>query len=235
MLRFRIYIPFGQDIDLLNKAISSVVPQIKILSSFEGKKVVVINNSGKPIDALIAYPEEVEIKELPFELVHAQEANWMISMAIDNGEPFCMTTHTDSELLPGAMSCILDKYEQIKSTRWSVVGTVLWHTVFALYNVEFFETEQVWHDPMLFPFYYMDNHMGRLMTLRGWPGYIADSQGPIILHKRSHMIAGNAVYARKNSLVFAEASQIYAAIWGGVPGAETSSDIYANGTLPEGK
>lgn len=232
MYNFRMYIPFGRDIDLLNAAITSIVPQMKEFSSFPGKKIVVINNSGSPIEDQVVFPDEVDVWSMPFELVHAQEANWMLKSAISANEPFCMTTHTDSELLPGAIETMLKKYEEVKDSKWSVIMSKGWATVFCIYNLNFFLTEDIWFDPFLFPFYFMDNHMGRLMTLRGWTGHDADSEGPLIKHKSSHYLKDDRVFCRKNECAFPAHGLIYSNIWGGLPGAEKSSDIYANGTLP---
>ena len=50
MYRFRMYIPFGRDTDLLNKCVNSIYPQMQEHSAYEGKKIVVMNNSGSPIE-----------------------------------------------------------------------------------------------------------------------------------------------------------------------------------------
>jgi hypothetical protein len=229
MYNFRIYIPFGGNVDLLNKAITSIIPQIKEHSSYKGAKIVVINNSGESINQSI--PQEVEIWELPFELTHAQEANWVLKDAIQGQQSFCLMTHTDVILLPGAMDKLFIEYEKIKNTKWYVVGVGA--PAFLAYNLNFFIEEDVWHDPFLFPFYFMDDHMERIAVLRGWESYLPHTHDPSILtHVISHTIKENAIFKKKNDIAFLYHEAIYCEIWGGLPGEETVMDIYANGILP---
>lgn len=236
MYRYRIYIPFARDTVLLNKCINSIYPQMNEHSSYEGKKIVVMNNSGKPLDGLLEHPEEVDIWELPFELMHAQQMNWMFKDSLKEGYPFTLTTHTDSELMPGAIKAMLDEYEVVKGTKWYAFG--IGGPIFVAFNPQFFVEENIWYDAFLFPFYYMDNHMGRLAKLRGWSdhcvniGAYPDPAVPLVKHVSSHFLKSDPIFAKKNSIAFSAHGQIYKAIWGGLPGAETINDPYASGTLP---
>ena len=232
MYNFRMYIPFGRNMDLLNKCIESIAPQIEEFSSYEGKKIVVINNSMKPIADKIVHADKVDIWELPFELVHAQEANWMIRDTYDKGLDFCATTHTDSELLPGAMATLIKGYDGVKGTKWYAMG--IGSPIFVAFNPHFFVEENVWFDPFLFPFYYMDNHMGRIARFRGWSDTLVEGPPttPLLKHVGSHILHEDPVFARKNNLAFPQQGVIYANIWGGLPGHETICDAYASGTLP---
>jgi hypothetical protein len=230
--RFRIYIPFGRNVELLNKAIASIVPQIDEFSSYEGKKIVVINNTCKPLIPLLEQPDAVDVWELPFALPHAAEGNWMIKDALDSGQPFCLTTHTDSELLPGAMAAMVKGYEERIGTKWYAMG--IDGSIFAAYNTEFFRKEDVWFDTFLFPFYYMDNHLGRIAMLRGYSDGQAsrDPAIPLVKHVSSHYLKEDPIFCRKNAIAFKHHGAIYTEIWGGLPGHETVTDPYASGTLP---
>jgi hypothetical protein len=232
MLHFRMYIAFAGNVILLNKAIASIIPQINEFSTWEGKKIVIINNSMKPIEGL-EHPEAVEIWQLPFELTHAQECNWMIRDCYDTDQPFCLSTHTDSELLPGAMKVIVDEYAIIKDTKWYARG--IGSPVFVAYNPKFFVEENVWFDPFLLPFYYMDNHVGRVAMLRGWSDkcVMGEPTTQLLKHVSSHVLKEDPIFRKKNNIAYKSHGDIYAAIWGGRPGAETVTDPYASGTLPK--
>lgn len=228
---FRVYIPFAMNEDLLTACINSLVPQLEEFSSWDGKKIVVIDNSKEGLKGTV-HPDQVDIWRLPFELSHADEGNWMIRDALNSGQPFCMTIHTDAELLPGAMEWLLKKYEEIAGTKWAVAMSPHGGHIFCIYNVEYFKEEDIWFDPFLFPFYFMDNHMGRLMTLRGWSQHLADNPESLVKHKSSHFLHEDPIFCRKNNIAFKYHGAIYAEIWGGGPGAEKLEDPYANGTLP---
>lgn len=235
MYRFRMYIPFARDVDLLNKCINSIYPQMREYSVYEGKPIVVMNNSGKSIDGLLEHPEEVDVWELPFELMHAQQMNWMFKDTLKEGYPFTLTTHTDSELMPGAIKAMLNEYERIKDTKWYAFG--IGGPIFVAFNPQFFVQENIWYDAFLFPFYYMDNHMGRLAKLRGWSDhavFIGESPDvPLVKHVSSHFLKTDPIFCKKNSIAFPAHGLIYKTIWGGLPGSETVTDPYANGTLPK--
>jgi len=231
---FRIYISFARNMELLNKCIESIVPQIREFSTWEGKKIVVINDSEKDISGQYVHPEEVEVFEFPYRIKvsPAVMGDYVVRDAHYSGQPFAMTLHTDAELLPGAMADILKKAEEIYDTKWGMLfGGAGWQ-VFAIYNPRFFFEENIWHDPFLFPFYYQDNHLYRLMTLRGWYTAASDSPVPTINHVSSHYLKEDAIFRRKNNIAFPVHGLIYKEIWGGLPGYETSCDPYASGTLP---
>jgi hypothetical protein len=230
---FKIYIPFACNIDALNRCVESVLSQIDDFSCFNGRKIVIQNDSQQDISSLIVHPEAVEIMEAPYriKLVHAQQGNWMIQDAIHTSQPFALTVHADAEILPGAMQDILERYEELKDTKWGIIfGGKDWQ-VFGCYNPQFFVQEDVWFDPFLFPFYYMDNHMHRIMGLRGWPVYSSHSPIATIKHKSSHYLKEDSIFRRKNDIAFPAHGSIYTQIWGGLPGQERVTDPWANGTL----
>jgi hypothetical protein len=241
VLKFKIYIPFGGDMPFLNKAINSIIPQIEEHSSYEGKKIVVINNTMEDISTQIEHADKVDIWGLPFELTHAQEANWAIKDTLKTNQPFCLFTHTDAELLPGAIEAVIDAYEKVKDTKWYAVG--VGSAVLVIHNPLFYMTENVWYDPFLFPMYYMDNHIGRIANLRGWSDWLYPHTPPMphtgytgeplyIKHVGSHHLKNNPIFKAKNDVAFDNDGQTYIDIWGGLPGSETSFDPYAKNTLP---
>jgi hypothetical protein len=229
MYDFRMYIPFGGNIELLKTAVNSALPQMREYSSFAGKLIVVLNNSGKSISGILG--DDVEIWDAPFELVHAQEANWMIDDAYKTGQPFLLATHTDVELLPGCIEEFIRVYEEKRNTKWYALG--VGGPMFLAYNLDFFKKEGIVFDPFIFPFYFMDDHMERLALLRGWSNYIPHNvDETFILHKKSHYINDNPIEKKKNDITFDHFKAIYKNIWGGLPGHETVTDPYASGTLP---
>lgn len=234
MYKFRMYIPYACNIDALNRAIDSVVYQMDHYSSWEGKKVVVINDSEQSIDTLIHHPDKVEIYESPYRIKmnHAYQCNWMVRDALYTGQDFCMSLHADAELLPGAMDDMLEKITEIWETKWGIVFAGHGGHIFSVSNPKFFIEENVWFDPFLFPFYYMDNHIFRIMNLRGWQTPTTNSDKQLVLHKSSHYLKEDPIFRRKNEIAFPAHGMIYAAIWGGLPGNERSNDKYANGTIP---
>lgn len=231
---FQLYITYACNIDELNRCIESAVPQLNEFSTWEGKKIVVINDSQEDISNLVSHKTDIEIFEFPYriKMAHAQQINWLIQDSKAKGQPFGMTIHSDAELLPGAMKDLLEKVEEVYDSKWGIVfGGKMWQ-VFAVYNHRFFFEENIWFDPFLFPFYYMDNHMHRIMELWGWPVLLSNSPDITIKHKSSHYLKEDPVFCRKNNIAFPAHGQIYTNIWGGLPGAERSNDKYANGTLP---
>ena len=234
MHNFKLYIPFACNIDALNRAINSAIPQMKEFSSYAGKRIVVLNDTMKPIEHLIENIDLVEIFEFPYriKMTHAQQCNWMLQDAIHTGQDFCMSTHADSELLPGAMADMLEKVDEVNGTKWGVVFAGNGGHIFSTFNLKFFLEEDVWFDPFLFPFYYMDNHMYRIMNLRGWINHTTNSPVALVRHKSSHYLKEDPIFCRKNNIAFPCHGMIYVNIWGGLPGAELSNDKYANGTLP---
>ena len=230
--KFRMYIPFGYDEELLGKAVESIIPQIEEFSSWASSPQIVIhNNSGKPITKL-THPEKVEIIEFPFELVHAQQANYFIRDAHVTGQPFMMLTHTDSELLPGAMENMIKNYERIKDTKWGMLFGSHGGHIFSITNPLFYVNEDCWYDPNVEPFYYMDNFCYRLMTLRGYVNHTCDSTSQLVKHYSSQYIKCNPRYWHRNNLTFGPYGEIYKNIWGGLPGQETSNDLTAGGLYP---
>ena len=230
-LKFRIYIPFGRDVELLSACIRSIALRISVFTS-EKRPIVIMNNTGNTVKHLIPSPELCE-EVLPFvHLQHAQEVNWMIKMARENEEPFCMMLHTDAELVDGAIEDLLEKYHEVKETRWAQILQYA-SGVFCAVNPYFFEMEEVEFDAFLFPFYFMDNHMYQIMESRGWTVHLTRLSGQISLpHKSSHYLKDDLIFQRKNEFAFKYSLALYSEIWGGGPGAETrKNDPWANGTL----
>lgn len=228
---FRLFIPFGKDLDLLTKSVNSIADQVEEYSCYEGKKIVILNNSLEPINISTPYIDMIEIWELPFELVHAQQANWMIADSINKQLPFFIVTHTDAEHLPGVMKEMLSRYEKIKDTKWFQLR-MAGCPVFIMFNPQFFVQENILYDAFLFPFYYMDHHIERIAKIRGWAKINDPIETPLVNHIRSHMLKTDDVFKARNDLVCVQAEKAYEEIWGGLPEKETINDPYAKGTLP---
>jgi hypothetical protein len=234
MNKFRIYIPFGQDVGLLSKCVESIATRIEKFS-LDPTPICIINNTLKSVLGQIPYPEKCLELIPPVELQHAQEINWAIKTARENGEPFCMALHTDAELVDGALEDILERWQEAteQGIRWAQI-LQFESGVFSMVNLDFFYTENVWFDAFLFPFYYMDNHMYNIIEARGWKVLTTRLWMKLILpHKSSHYLKDNLVFRRKNDLAFRRHGDLFADIWGGLPGHETNkADRTASGTLP---
>jgi len=219
------YIPCGGDLQLTERAIKSFWDEIG--RTEHEAKLVVINNTETPIGEMRA-----DVINMPVRLLHGQSINWMIRQTRRAKDAFCMSLHNDAMLYPGALQEILDKWDEVQynDPRWGTI--TLGHNngdAFVLWNPEFFFTENVWHNPVLLPFYFLDNHLYRLMELRGWTIY--HTENDLVLHEGSHTIKNDPVARRVNDIVFPHHGAIYKDIWGGMPGEETSRDPYARGTL----
>lgn len=229
-MKFRIYIPFGGNIDLLEKCVRSIAIRIRPFTECPSP-IVIINNTLRPLAE--SFPHKDMILELipPVELVHAQEANWTIRESKKNGEDFALTLHTDAQLKDGALEDIFQTLYEIQGTRWVQV-LAYGSGVFSAINWRFFEEEGVDFDPFLFPFYYMDNHMYRIIEARGWRNHITRrAHENLVEHVSSHVLKEDSVFRRKNDLAFPLHGELYAKIWGGLPGKETNLDPSAAGTL----
>jgi hypothetical protein len=230
-LKFRIYIPFGSNVQLLNKCVESIVTRIGAFSS-EEKPICILNNTMVSVkDALNHYDKCIELMP-PIDLQPAQEANWLIRLARENGEVFACELHTDAELVDGSLEDLIEKYHEVKGTKWAQI-LQFGSGVFGAFNPEFFYSENVWYDAFMFPFYFCDNHMNRVMTSRGWTvEHTRRCADGLLIHKSSHYLKDDPIFRRKNELAFRHHGALYADIWGGLPGSETvATDPTANGTL----
>lgn len=228
--KFRLYIPFGGNLDLLSKSVASVVERIRKYTK-DPKPVVVINNTLVPLPSDFPNLDKIVEAIPPIELVHAQEFNWIIKMSKDAGEDFALTLHTDAQLRDGAVEDMFDTTNAIKGTKWA--WTLAYGSgVFSALNWRFFEEEGINFDPFLFPFYYMDNHMYRIIESRGWKTLITKrAHENLVEHVSSYYLKEDPIFRRKNDLAFPLSGELYAKIWGGLPGKETNSDPTAAGTL----
>ncbi len=229
-MKFRMYIPFGGNLDLLAKSVASISDRIRAFTPDE-RPIVVINNTLIPLGDDFQNRHRVEEVIPPVALMHAQEANWIIKMSREAGEDFALLLHTDAQLKDGAFEDIFQTLEEIQGTRWVQV-LAYGSGVFSAINWRFFQEEQVDFDAFLFPFYYMDNHMYRIIEARGWRNHITRrAHENLVEHVSSHHLKEDAIFRRKNDLAFPLHGELYAKIWGGLPGLETNLDPTAAGTL----
>jgi len=225
------YIPVGGDLDLTEDAVRSIIQEYEN-NNIPGE-IILINNTNTVLELnqISNSYERITIMNPPVPLLHGQSINWMIKDTYTKGNPFCMSLHNDAKLQPGALKEMLEYYETIKATQWGAITLGRNNgDAFVFWNPLFNYTENVWHNPFLFPMYYMDNHYYRIMTLRGWKIY--NTEHDLIYHSGSHMIKNDPVWRNINNIVFKYHGLIYKEIWGGYPGYETSCDLYAHGTLP---
>ena len=224
--KFRVYMSYTVNIPMMNRAIDAVAKQIRQFST-EERPILILNNS------MVSIMDQIENKTDCQEIFPctplqcATTSNWMIRLAHDNEEPFCMEVQQDAVLYDGAIETAIAKFEEVKDTKWIAIHA---NGGFEIKNINFYYTENVWYDDFLFPFYYTDNHMYRISTLRGWP--VIRIPCDLALHESSHCIRDDPVLNRRNHFAFPAHGNIYSQVWGGPPGQERINDPYANGTLP---
>lgn len=228
-MNFRCYIAYGGDKHLLDKAIQSLYDD-GICNVVPGRPIVVMDNTLQlTVNDLPWYCELITPSD---RLLHGQSINAFIRMALKNKEDFVMSLHTDAVVHKGAIQNLIDAYEKHGNKKWGciVTGTGL-GDAFCLWNPQFSLKEDIWHDPFLFPMYYMDNNFYRLMDLRGWTR-LNVGENNLITHTGSHSIRNSPVFNMKNNIAFKYHGMIYSEIWGGLPGQETIHDCTARGLFP---
>lgn len=214
------HIPCIDGIDLLKCAVNGLYNQV---SSF-----FLINNTGH----LLNLPDpdnKIYVENMRTPQVYEQSLNVAIRHARESHEP-CLWAHNDIIVQPGAVDALIKKYEEVKNTKWGVIWSS--YDSLCLFNTDFFYNENIWGDPWLFQNYYGDNHRYRLMQLRGYTLYECNEAKSLVTHLGSMTIKQNAQYNRKNGITFDKAGQIYASIWGGLPGQERVTDPTAGGLYP---
>jgi len=223
--KFHIYIHFSGNASLLEKCIASVLPQAREFSTYENP-IVILNNTKEDLrNWLVNKDGWVDLKP-PTPFIWAVAHNWLLTLAMENEEDFAFSCHTDVEVSPGAFADIFSRYEAVKDTKWYCVFA---NECLGMQNLAFFRNEGIMYDAFLFPMYYSDNHLARIAYLRGYNETMYYC--PLVHHNKSHTIREDPVMGRRNSLNFPHAGMIYQSIWGGMPGQETVTDPYANGTL----
>lgn len=231
--QFRCVIPFSGNYDHLRWAIETCYSEAIKFSTLD-VPVVVFNNSGATFDASQVHGStgHFTLVDLLEPLLLPNTLNWAIRQARANGDEFMMWMHDDAAIRCNGFKLIMDKYHQVKGSRWGMIFLGKDGDTCSLYNPEFNFTENVWYDPFLFPMYFMDCHYSRIMRLRGWTLEYANWDHPVdyVIHSGSHSLTDVPMLRRKNDLVQPEQRSLYRKIWGGDPGQETVNDPHANGT-----
>jgi hypothetical protein len=220
------YIPLREDEDLLKQAIIGLYDQVDCFK--------VINSTQR----LLA-PYLTEIDPLfkinyitpPSPLCFEQALNVAIKDSIFDGTmEFIIWGHNDIIVQPGAVDALIEKYEEVKGTKWGVIYGM--YDTLCLFNPKFFIDENIWGDPALFPNYFGDNHRYRLMDLRGYTRINCDKSASLIKHIGSQTITRHPYYRIINGMTFEFEAQLYRKIWGGGPGQETCVDPTCHGLYP---
>lgn len=228
--RFRCVIPYTGNAERLRTVVNSVLEEIGKYSMVMVGQVVVINNSEKPGNLFFGTPE-VKWVETVDPLLLPQVLNRAIKFAEMEGDDFMFWMHDDAELRPNALKIMLEKWQQVKGTKWAAIFGCGAGDVCSFYNPAYnFETG-IWYDPLLFPMYFMDCHYFRVVEANGWKLEHAHDDGyyPLVTHYGSHTIKENYHARVMNDFMQKYWSRAYEDIWGGRPGQETITDPYANG------
>lgn len=214
--------------DLLNRALDSLLPQLMEYSS-EPYKIWIVQKSDK---ADLDY-NKINIKRsfcayhVDMDILYPQVLNSAIRTAIEENEEFMFQFHDDAQAMPDLIKGMIEKYEEIKDTKWSAIfGGAGDHCSF--YNHKYNINYNRFYDAFLFPHYFMDNHYFRIATLCGWP--IVDVVPKRTIHEGSYSLnVGN--FRIKNGAAFPHSAALYASIWGGPPGNETIDDPNGRGVV----
>jgi len=220
------YIPLREDEDLLKQAIAGLYDQVdsfKIINSTQRNIAPYLAD----INPLLKFDFITPHSPLCFE----QALNAAIKDSIKEKDiEFIIWGHNDIVVQPGAVDALVEKYEEVKGTKWGVIyGT---YDTLCLFNPRFFIDENIWGDPALFPNYFGDNHRYRLMDLRGYARYDCDKAAQLIKHIGSQTITRHPYYGIINGMTFDLEGQLYRNIWGGGPGSETVTDPTCHGLYP---
>jgi hypothetical protein len=220
------YIPLREDEDLLKQAIIGLYDQVdsfKVINSTQRN----LEPYLKEIDPLSKIHFIIPLSPLCFE----QALNTAIKDSIsENDTEFIIWGHNDIIVQPGAVDALVEKYEEVKGTKWGVVYGM--YDTLCLFNPRFFIDENIWGDPSLFPNYFGDNHRYRLMDLRGYTRHNCDKAAQLIKHIGSQTITRHPYYGIINGMTFGLEAQLYQNIWGGSPGSETFTDPTCHGLYP---
>lgn len=221
------YIPIRRDIDLLLNAISSLYEQVD--------NFIVINNTEDNLKlpiSVIDKKDKVYFIDTLEPLCIEQSLNLAIKNRyfIQKEHDFMLWAHNDIVAQPGAIEALFKKYDEVKDTKWGIIYGC--YDTLCLYNPNFFVKENIWGEPLLFPFYFGDNHRWRMMDLRGYARIDADMDG-LVKHLGSQTIKRHDYFRHINDLTFNLESQLYVNIWGGPPSKETNNDPTCGGLYPQ--
>jgi hypothetical protein len=222
------YIPLREDEDLLKQAINGLYNEVDYFR--------VINSTGRdlrPYLADIDVEHKITFINPTTPLCFEQALNTAIKDSLPFKDDCIIWGHNDIIVQPGAVNALMEKYEEVKGTKWGVIYGM--YDTLCLFNPKFFIDENIWGDPALFPNYFGDNHRYRLMDLRGYARINCDKSAPLIKHIGSQTINRHPYYGTINGMTFDFEGQLYRKIWGGGPGQETCTDPTCHGLYPQKK
>ena len=245
--KFQLVIPFSDSSDdgygHLNWALSSSLPEISKYIELDTlhslAPVIIVNNSGVSIDRSKIHMDMqyYDVEDLIEPMLISQTLNWAIKRARMYGHSFMMWMHDDAALKANALKLMIDKYEEVRGTKWGTIYLAKDGDVCSFYNPEFNYSENVWYEPMLFPVYMMDSHYFRVMRLRGWTMEYAnwDHSKDWVIHEGSHTLKNpaNAFFKAKNDLIQESLRLTFKKIWNCQPEdpiSAGSQDSHAKGT-----
>lgn len=139
MKKYRLFIPFTNNLETFYKALNSV----KEIHKF----TTVINNSG----LTLILPNEVEEIKTPVRLEFTQVMNYIRSRSYEYD--YILFMHSDGEVLSGGVQELTTYVEQLKDNNWGVVFTH--YDVFCAFNPIALKITGEWN--ILLTQYFSDN------------------------------------------------------------------------------
>jgi len=206
-----IFIPVVNNLNLLEKAVKSVKPNLY-------NDYIIFNNTGQKIPTSIYQDTQFRVWD-PIEPQSFMETqNMMRQYAISNNFDYYCFMHNDGEIQDNSDINIINYVENLKEP-WGVVFTL--YDVFCAYNTKAVEIVGKWGDP-LWPKqktgYFLDCDYYRRLKMHGFPEFNLPHSN--ILHAVSNTIKDSKeleIWLSQKELVVAH----YEKKWGGLNGNET--------------
>lgn len=205
MSDYKVWIPFVNRVDLLQRAVASV-------SDVHGQ-VAIIDNSKEGLEGKHGDPHIIR-QSVP--MTFSQTQNFMLAMTRRLGANICVFMHSDAEAGHGVIMQLISlarKYTA-EGRKWGVIFTA--YDALAAFNVEAFEAIGGWDEA--FEWYGGDQDSYRRIGLAGYE--LIDSNLPV-KHEPSQTLKADPEIGRKVDEGFAGRCEYYRQKWGGSPGNET--------------
>lgn len=217
-----IFIPVVNGLDLLEKAVRSIKPDLY-------DEYIIFNNSESELPESIYSGTQFRVWNPERRMTFAETQNIMRQYAIDNNFDFYSFMHSDGEVLDNT-DIELVKYAESLNEKWSVLFT--YYDVLCAFNTEACINTGKWGDiewPPQQTGYLLDNDYYRRLRLCGYPTKEVFNREETfepkeLIGKVSHVGSATIHDANERYLWNSQSKDVnihYFNKWGGDPGKET--------------